>query len=97
VFGVREEGLTVSSIRRFKGGRSIAIVLLDFCTWKGGLLGIQNSNHDFACFEKSSSEGKHIFFVALEPHFVVVRFLPVTPTVPRRSRRRTQDFLIEQS
>jgi hypothetical protein len=88
VFGVREEGLTVSWIRRFKGGRSLAIVLLDFCTWKGGSIGIQKPNHNFARFEQALSDGKHIFFVDLKPHFIVVRFLPVTPAVPQCSRRR---------
>jgi hypothetical protein len=88
VFGVREEGLTVSSIRRFKGGRFLAIVLPGFCTWEVGLIGIQKSNHHFARFEQALSDGKHIFFVDLEPHFVVVRLLPITPTVPRCSRRR---------
>ena len=45
----------------------LAVVLLGFCTWEGGLLGIQKPNHNFARFEKALSEGKHIFFVDLEP------------------------------
>jgi hypothetical protein len=45
----------------------LAILLLGFCTWEGGLRGIQTPNHNFARFEKALSEGKHIFFVDLEP------------------------------
>jgi hypothetical protein len=46
----------------------LAVVLLGFCTWEGGLLGIQTPNHNFARFEQALSDGKHIFFVDLEPH-----------------------------
>jgi hypothetical protein len=45
----------------------LAIVMLGFCTWEGGLIGIERPNHDFVRFEKALSEGKHIFFVDLEP------------------------------
>jgi hypothetical protein len=45
----------------------LAVVLLGFCTWEGGLLGIQKPNHNFVRFEKALNEGKHIFFVDLEP------------------------------
>jgi hypothetical protein len=61
VFGVREEGVTVGSIRRFKGGRFLAIALLDFCTRQRELIGIQNSNHRFARVEQTSSDGMEIF------------------------------------
>jgi hypothetical protein len=46
----------------------LAVVLLGFFTWEGGLLGIQTPNHNFARFEQALSDGKHIFFVDLEPH-----------------------------
>jgi hypothetical protein len=46
----------------------LAIVALGFCTWEGGLFGIQTPNKNFARFEKSLSEGKHVFFVDLAPH-----------------------------
>ena len=45
-----------------------AVVALGFCTWEGGLFGIQTPNKNFARFEKSLSEGKHVFFVDLAPH-----------------------------
>ncbi len=46
----------------------LAVVLLGFCTWEGGLHGIQIPNHNFARFEQALSDGKHIFFVDLEPN-----------------------------
>ena len=46
----------------------LAVVLLGFCSWEGGLYGIQKPNHNFARFEKALSDGKHVFFVDLEPN-----------------------------
>ena len=46
----------------------LAVVLLGFCAWEGGLLGIQKPNHNFARFEQALRDGKHIFFVDLEPN-----------------------------
>ena len=46
----------------------LAVVLLGFCTWEGGLFGIQKPNHNFARFEQALSDGKHIFFMDLEPN-----------------------------
>lgn len=46
----------------------LAVVLLGFCTWEGGLLGIQKPNHNFARFEQALNDGKHVFFVDLSPH-----------------------------
>ncbi len=45
----------------------LAVILLGFCTWEGGLLGIQKPNYHFSRFEKALGEGKHIFFVDLDP------------------------------
>jgi hypothetical protein len=45
----------------------LSIVVLGFCTWEGGLHGIQKPNHNFVRFEKALKEGKHVFFVDLEP------------------------------
>ena len=44
----------------------LAVIMLGFCTWEGGLLGIQKPNHHFRRVEKALSDGKHIFFVDLE-------------------------------
>jgi hypothetical protein len=45
----------------------LAVVLLGFCAWEGGLLGIEKPNRHFARFEEALGEGKHVFFVDLEP------------------------------
>jgi hypothetical protein len=50
----------------------LAIVLLGFFTWEGGLIGIQLPNSRFRRFEKALRAGEHVFFVdvdsAQEPH-----------------------------
>ena len=45
----------------------LAVVLLGFSAWMGGFLGIGKTNHNFVRFEQALSEGKHVFFVDLEP------------------------------
>ena len=45
----------------------LAVVLLGFSTWIGGLLGIEKPNHNFIRFEQALNAGKHVFFVDLEP------------------------------
>lgn len=45
----------------------LAVILLGFFTWEGGLFGIQKPNHHFRHFERALEEGKHIFFIDLEP------------------------------
>ena len=41
----------------------LSIVVLGFCTWEGGLIGIQKPNINFAPFQKILKEGKHILLV----------------------------------
>ena len=41
----------------------LAVVVLGFCTWEGGLFGIQEPHQDFKRFEQDLDAGKHIFFV----------------------------------
>ncbi len=45
----------------------LAIVLLGFCAWSGGLYGIQEPHHDFKRFEPQLREGKHVFIVDVDP------------------------------
>jgi len=44
----------------------LAVVVLGFCTWEGGLRGIQVPNYHFEQFQSSLDEGKFVFFVDLE-------------------------------
>lgn len=41
----------------------LAIVVLGFCTWEGGLIGIQEPNVNFRRFQQELREGKHILLV----------------------------------
>ena len=44
----------------------LSIVILGFCTWEGGLIGIHNPHYQFARFEETLSQGNHVFFVDIE-------------------------------
>lgn len=41
----------------------LSVILLGFCTWEGGLWGIQKTNHIFSRFKNELSKGKHVLFV----------------------------------
>ncbi len=45
----------------------LAVIIVGFCTWEGGFIGIQTENAHFARFHDDLAEGKHIFFVDLLP------------------------------
>ncbi|MEH6504361.1 MAG: hypothetical protein V7682_10735 [Cycloclasticus sp.] len=45
----------------------LSAILIGFCTWEGGLMGIQKPNHHFERFTEALKNDKHIFFVDLEP------------------------------
>lgn len=45
----------------------IAITILGFCTWEGGLIGIQLPHYQFKRFQKTLEAGLHVFFVDVDP------------------------------
>lgn len=45
----------------------LSVIILGFCTWEGGLIGIQEPHHDFKRFQDDLHEGKHILFVDIDP------------------------------
>lgn len=45
----------------------LGIVVLGFCMWEGGFFGIQVQNSQFRRFKQRLEEGKHVFFVDVEP------------------------------
>lgn len=45
----------------------LAVVIIGFCTWEGGLIGIQVPNYQFKRFQALLKDGKHILFVDIEP------------------------------
>ena len=61
----------------------LAVLLLGFCTWEGGLSGIQRPNHNFTRFEQALKDGKHVFFVDLEPsqEGILTKLLPAHPGI----------------
>jgi len=46
----------------------LAIVVLGFCTWEGGLIGIQEPNVNFRRFQEELQAGKHILLVDVNDH-----------------------------
>lgn len=44
----------------------MAVVILGFCTWEGGLIGIQEPHNEFRRFQDELHAGKHVFFVDVE-------------------------------
>ena len=61
----------------------LSIVLIGFCTWEGGLLGIQKPNYHFAKFADALKNDRHIFFVDLETNQeeILQKVLPSHPLV----------------
>lgn len=45
----------------------LAIIILGFFTWEGGLWGIDTPNQHFSRFEKVIRSGRHLFFVDVLP------------------------------
>ena len=41
----------------------LAVIVVGFCTWEGGLIGIQEPHLDFQRFQEHLHEGKHVLFV----------------------------------
>ncbi|MGS2721785.1 NAD/FAD-utilizing enzyme [Paraglaciecola aestuariivivens] len=44
----------------------LAIIILGFCTWEGGLIGIQIPNYQFKRFQSLLNQGKHVLFVDVD-------------------------------
>jgi hypothetical protein len=44
----------------------LAVIVLGFCTWEGGLVGIQIPNYQFKRFQALLKQGKHVFFVDVD-------------------------------
>ena len=46
----------------------LSIVVMGFCTWEGGFVGMQKTNYHFKRFESALDDGKHVFLVDLDPN-----------------------------
>lgn len=45
----------------------LGVVILGFCTWEGGFIGIQQPNANFVRFTELLKKGKHILFIDAKP------------------------------
>lgn len=45
----------------------LAVVVLGFCTWEGGFIGIQQPNTHFKRFQAELQQGQHVLFIDIEP------------------------------
>lgn len=45
----------------------LSIIVLGFCTWEGGLIGIGEPHVEFKRFQDDLHEGKHVLFVDVDP------------------------------
>jgi len=45
----------------------LAVVVLGFCTWEGGFIGIQQPNVNFKRFQQLLHQGKHVLFIDVTP------------------------------
>ncbi|TWX73299.1 NAD/FAD-utilizing enzyme [Colwellia sp. C1TZA3] len=61
----------------------LSIIVLGFCTWEGGLIGIQTPNVNFVQFKEMLDEGKHILFVdvGLEQEIAIASVMKMHPNV----------------
>jgi len=46
----------------------LGVVVLGFCTWEGGFIGIQQTNVNFKQFQEALQKGHHVLFVDALPH-----------------------------
>jgi hypothetical protein len=44
----------------------LAVIILGFCTWEGGLIGIQIPNYQFKRFQTLLKQGKHVIFIDID-------------------------------
>jgi hypothetical protein len=75
----------------------LAVAMLGFCTWEGGLIGSQRRNYKFARFEKELKEGKHIFFVDIYQHqeSILARVVGLHPQISSAGTGRSvPDWLV---
>ncbi|GAA5188401.1 NAD/FAD-utilizing enzyme [Ferrimonas gelatinilytica] len=44
----------------------LALMVLGFCTWEGGLIGLQSPHHHFGQFHRAIDSGQHLLLVDVE-------------------------------
>ena len=61
----------------------LAIVIIGFSTWEGGLIGIQMPHYQFKRFQKLLAQGEHVFFVDVtsDQELVVEQVMQAHPSL----------------
>ena len=70
----------------------LALIVLGFITWEGGMWGIQEPNAKFKRFDKALKEGKHVLYVEVKKDSQEERVLKdVTGRHPRLEQAGVED------
>ncbi|MBA1147672.1 NAD/FAD-utilizing enzyme [Ectothiorhodospiraceae bacterium WFHF3C12] len=75
----------------------LSIIMLGFFTWEGGLRGMEEPNVHFRNFEKVLKEGRHVFFVDLDPgqEYVLDQITPYHNSIePAGSDRGSPHWIV---
>ena len=77
----------------------LAVVVLGFCTWEGGLFGIQETHVDFTRFDNDLKAGRHVLFVDQpgKQASVVAEVLRQHPALEARGRGSATPELVIQA
>ena len=61
----------------------LAIIVLGFCTWEGGLFGIQEAHNEFVKFQHHLDDGRHLYVLDLHERQmdILARVLPHHPKI----------------
>jgi hypothetical protein len=61
----------------------LSIVIIGFCTWEGGFIGIQTDNINFRRFKRLVTNGMHLLFVDIEPKqkFILDKVIKEFPSI----------------
>ena len=68
----------------------LAIVAFGFCIWEGGLLGMEEPNHQFRQFEPALAKGRHVFIVDVDltQEHLLLEVIREHPTIVQHARTR---------
>ncbi|ARN72866.1 NAD/FAD-utilizing enzyme [Oceanicoccus sagamiensis] len=76
----------------------LSIVVLGFCTWEGGLFGIQEPHYQFKQFQDALQQGKHIFFVDVteQQEMILSRIVEAHPQLQAAGQAEsTPEWVVE--
>ncbi|GAA4899478.1 hypothetical protein [Ferrimonas pelagia] len=68
----------------------LALMVLGFCTWEGGLIGLQSPHHALGRFHKDIERGQHLLLIDVEPQQVAA-LLSIMAQHPMLSEQGTSE------